>query len=180
MLLSVMGMYEYDPTLFDGLNVPEGIDKTDVVNNICTECAELEVLYPNFSIMKMCINVWSASEQYTWNKLYQTMTTEYNPIWNVDANITQTRELSRDRSGNNTNTDSVQGFNSNTWSDSDKNTGNYTDSEDTDETFTERRTGNIGVTATQDLLQKERDIAAFNLIEYITDSFKKRFCLMIY
>lgn len=40
--------------------------------------------------------------------------------------------------------------------------------------------GNIGVTTTQSMIQEEREVDKFNLDDYIIDSFKKRFCLMVY
>ena len=162
MFLSIMGMYEYDNSLFDGLNVPtytdknnvvHVVDKTKVIQSILLNCAELEILYPNFDTMKLAIGVWSAAEQDTWKKMYATVMMEYNPLWNVDADIV--------------NIGSVMGFNEDdNWSDAAKET--------------QRRTGNIGVTASQDLIQKERDIADFSIIRFITESFKKRFCLMVY
>lgn len=162
MWLSIMGMYEYDDSLFDGLDVPtytdknnvvHVVDKTKVIQSILLNCAELEILYPNFDTMKLAIGVWSAAEQDTWRKMYATQMAEYNPLWNVDADIV--------------NIGSVMGFNEDdNWSDAAKET--------------QRRTGNIGVTASQDLLQKERDIADFSIIRFITESFKKRFCIMVY
>lgn len=162
MWLSIMGMYEYDNSLFDGLDVPTYTDKnnvvhvvnkTDVINSILLNCAELEILYQNIDTMKLAIGVWSAAEQDTWKKMYATVMMEYNPLWNVDADIV--------------NIGSVMGFNESTnWSDAAKET--------------QRRTGNIGVTASQDLIQKERDIADFSIIRFITESFKKRFCIMVY
>ena len=162
MWLSIMGMYEYDNSLFDGLDVPtykdknnvvHVVDKTAVINSILLNCAELEILYPDFDTMKLAIGVWSAAEQDTWKKMYATVMMEYNPLWNVDADIV--------------NIGSVMGFNEDeNWSDAAKET--------------QRRTGNIGVTASQDLIQKERDIADFSIIRFITESFKKRFCIMVY
>lgn len=162
MWLSIMGMYEYDNSLFDGLDVPtytdknnvvHVVDKNKVIQSILLNCAELEILYQNLDTMKLAIGVWSAAEQDTWRKMYATQMMEYNPLWNVDADIV--------------NIGSVMGFNeSQNWSDAAKET--------------QRRTGNIGVTASQDLLQKERDIADFSIIRFITESFKKRFCIMVY
>lgn len=162
MWLSIMGMYEYDNSLFDGLDVPtytdknnvvHVVDKNKVIQSILLNCAELEVVYPKFDTMKLAIGVWSAAEQDTWKKMYATVMMEYNPLWNVDADIV--------------NIGSVMGFNeSSNWSDAAKET--------------QRRTGNIGVTASQDLIQKERDIADFSIIRFITESFKKRFCIMVY
>ena len=230
--LSIMGMYDFDDTLFDGLNVPSGIDKQDIIDEILMQCAELEVLYPAPSIMKRAIEIWSNSNQIKWNKLYETMIIEYNPIWNVDANVTDTEKISgsNDRTINRTNTGtdaetrnltdaetvnltdtkSVKGFNETGWADAEKNvksgtdtfnhtgtdtmTHTGTDKIDRNETenvtdgninasereYTQRRTGNIGVTTTQQMLEAERQIADFNLIEVIVNSFKYRFCILVY
>ena len=162
MFLSILGMYEYDNSLFDGMDVPAYTDKnnvthvvskTDVINSILLNCAELEIIYPNFDTMKLAIGVWSASEQDTWRKMYESQMLEYNPLWNVDADIV--------------NIGSVMGFNeSSNWSDAAKET--------------QRRTGNIGVTSSQKLVQEYRDVGDFSIIRFITESFKKRFCLMVY
>lgn len=90
MFLSIMGMYEHDPTVFNGLTVPDGIDKAIVINEICLQCAELEVVYPELETMKLAIGIWSDSNKYTWDKLYKTTQLTYNPIWNVDANEVET------------------------------------------------------------------------------------------
>ena len=234
--MSIMGMYEYDPTVFDNFKVPEGVNRDNVINNILLNCAELELIYTRPDIMKLGITVWSDGNQLTWKKLYKTMTVEYNPIWNVDADIEESREggrvIGRNKSGsgndnrtidlhdnetinthdnetvNLTDTESVQGFNSSSWAEAKKNvragtdniahsgtdniahTGtdklahNMMENESVDETSGEtlktRRTGNIGVTTTQQMLEQERAIAEFNITEYITKSFKQRFCIMIY
>lgn len=169
MWLSIQGIYEYDPTVFDGLQAPTYTDPSNVIHtvdinalikNICFECAELEVIYPSPTTMKLAIGVWSASNEDAWNKLYASQIIKYNPIWNVDADISTGR----------TDTNKVAGYNSESWSNANQ----------LESYFTERRTGNIGVTATQDLLKKEREIADFSIINYITQSFKERFCLMVY
>lgn len=172
MLLSIMGLYEYDNNLFEGLQLPEGLSREAVINEILLQCAELEIMYPNIDIMKLAITTWSIANQYTWQKLYDTMVVEYNPIWNVDATV----NIDRNTSGSGNATDAVKGFNSNTWAESDK-----TDTtSEAEEDVIERRTGNIGVTTTQQMLEQERKIAEFNMISYIAQSFKQRFCLLIY
>lgn len=209
MWLSIQGIYEYDPTVFDGFDSPSYTDpdnnvhvlnKNDVINSICLECAELELLYPSVEMMKFAIGVWSASNYDTFCKMYASQLIKYNPIWNVDAEIDHTNRVagSDNRSvqkyntttPNTTNEHSVQGFNSSQWSQSEKDVlsgtvqdnGSITDNntDDHTETFHERRTGNIGVTASQDLIKKEREVADFSTIEFITKSFKERFCLLVY
>ena len=172
MLLSIMGLYEYDNTLFQGLQLPTGLSQEAVINEILLQCAELEIVYPDIDIMKLAITTWSLANQYTWQKLYDTMVVVYNPIWNVDATV----NIDRNTSGSGNATDAVKGFNSDTWAESDK-----TDTtSEAEEDVIERRTGNIGVTTTQQMLEQERKIADFNMISYIAQSFKQRFCLLIY
>lgn len=98
--MSVMGLYEWDSTLFDLLSIPEGLNKDNVVNSLLAEVSDLEVLYPNPVVMKNLIGIWSASCQYKWQHLYNTMLLEYNPIDNYDR--TETRSLTSQGSGTNT------------------------------------------------------------------------------
>ena len=91
--LSVLGLYEYDSSLFDDMSVPTGMDKSTLVNNILMECAELEVFLPNPAIMKSAIKFWSAASLQVWTKLYQSTQFVYNPIWNKDGTITETHDF---------------------------------------------------------------------------------------
>ena len=43
-----------------------------------------------------------------------------------------------------------------------------------------RAHGNIGVTTSQQMIEAERDVALYNIIDVIINSFKNRFCLQIY
>ena len=98
--MSVLGLYNWDNTLFSLLSVPEGLDKETLVDFILAECSDLETLYPNPDVLKGLIGVWSVTQQYEWNKLYNTLTLEYNPIDNYDR--TETREFTSQAAGNST------------------------------------------------------------------------------
>ena len=43
-----------------------------------------------------------------------------------------------------------------------------------------RAHGNIGVTTSQKMIEAERDVALYNIIDVIINSFKNRFCLQVY
>lgn len=43
-----------------------------------------------------------------------------------------------------------------------------------------RAYGNIGVTTTQEMLQAEREVLKFELLEIISNEYKKRFCILVY
>lgn len=219
-MLSILALYNWDNTIFNDLNVPEGMEKNNVIDNILFECAELSLLYTDPAFMKRAIKQWSDKEQNVWAKLFATENFDYNPIWNVDGTVTEKETVERDRTNdidrstataeaahdatsddvNQTTTDSVTGYNSTSWQDHTKSvidsdrdiTTNSTrnisgtdnvdeaESEDVERNLETRRTGNIGITTTQQMIREERDVALFNTIEFITTSFKKRFCVMVY
>lgn len=52
--------------------------------------------------------------------------------------------------------------------------------ETTQRTNTRIEKGNIGVTTTQSMIEEERAVDLFNLFDVMIESFKKRFCIMIY
>ena len=83
-LLTVEGLYNYDNTLFDGFDVPEGLVKQIAIDAILMRTRELEILYPDFTYMKTRIAIWSRKYQINWKKLYDTTVLEYNPIENYD------------------------------------------------------------------------------------------------
>ena len=88
--LSILGLYNADDSIFDRMVLPEGISAEQVVDDIILECAELELLYPNWDIMELAIYRWSQKSQYKWEKLLATENFEYNPIWNKDGTIKET------------------------------------------------------------------------------------------
>ena len=54
------------------------------------------------------------------------------------------------------------------------------DSNTGETTHEQKETGNIGVTMTQQMITAEREVAMFNIIDFIINDFKERFCLRIY
>ena len=96
--VSVMGLYNNDDSLFDLMNYPTGMTETDmdcVKFSILTECAELEVLYPNPTVMKNMIGLWSYKELFYWQRVYNASQLEYNPIENYRRNESETIEDDR-------------------------------------------------------------------------------------
>ena len=105
--MSVLGLYNYDDTIFDNMVFPEAMtttEKTDTINNIILECAELEVLYTNPAFMKFAIQTWSRKELPTWIRVYNASVAEYDPIENYNRyeESTQTTDMTRQHSGNDT------------------------------------------------------------------------------
>ena len=86
--LSPLGLYTWDSTVFDLMQIPEALDRDTLIKNLLAETAELEILYPNPVVFKNLVGVWSAKQIDIWNRLYSTTQYEYNPIENYDRHET--------------------------------------------------------------------------------------------
>lgn len=95
MWMDLIGLYQFDNTIFDDFHLPEDLqDKKDVlIDNLLMETAEREVIYPDAPFMKSAIDRWSAKQSPIWEELYKTTQYEYNPIWNVDGKVVEDRDL---------------------------------------------------------------------------------------
>lgn len=206
--LSIRGLTKHNPEIWDHFVIPTGLNKQDIIDSICLEFADLELLFPDAEVMKDAIGLWSRRELPIWEKLYATTNFEYNPIWNVDEHTEEKRNISDENesenqltgSNNSTGTSSTttthksNSFDSGTMVDNSQDLSNGTSgtqSTDTEKTnassthsredkFIRDRHGNIGVTSTQSLIKEEREVADFDIEEIIIDSFKARFCLLVY
>ena len=95
--LSILGLYNYDPQIFDKLALPDGVDRSLLVNNLVMELGCLEVLYPSAPFMADMVELWSNKELPTWERLYSAMKIEYNPIENYDRQEEWTDEKDETR-----------------------------------------------------------------------------------
>lgn len=121
-LLSVMGLYTNDDTIFENMQIPEGMDKELIVDSILSDCMELETIYPEPEAMKAMISVWSRRELPVWNRIRQAELAEYNPIENYDRHQSDKRSITRagkdEATGNNalSSTEKVEAENTGTSS----------------------------------------------------------------
>lgn len=144
--LSIMGLYNNDKTIFDLMSFPDDFtqeQKQTTIYNILVECAELEILYPNPTVMKNIIGIWSQKEQPYWNRIYKASLLEYDPIENYRRNETETIEDDRTEqhsgsdvntgsssssdveSGTDSTTNKISGYDSNTLVNHDSSDINY-------------------------------------------------------
>lgn len=82
--MSIRGLWYYDKTIFDKLELPKDVDKDFLTNNLLIELDELEVLYPDPRVIKDTIGYWSHIQCPIWQKLVETTQYDYNPIHNYD------------------------------------------------------------------------------------------------
>lgn len=147
--LSLYGIFQYDNTILDGLNVPTGMDPDTVKNMLLIETAGMSILYPDAPFLKKAIALWSAERSDVWQKLYNTTVLEYDPIENYDRreesseenigneHVQSSQERSTDsesrgssqqhRSGENTATAANTAYNSNDFADTSKSTSSGSD-----------------------------------------------------
>lgn len=106
--LSLLGLYNYDNTILDGLVLPSNFasGETETLReNILVQTAELEIIYTQPDFLKRAITLWCEKEKDKWNHLKATQQYDYNPIWNADYNIDDTTLETRNLSGTNDTTE---------------------------------------------------------------------------
>lgn len=82
--LTILGLYQYDSSIFDFMYLPLNLSHEILINNILLECSELEILYPDSDFFKFAVKVWSEKEVGRWEHLYRTTQYEYDPIENYN------------------------------------------------------------------------------------------------
>lgn len=174
--LTLIGLYNYDPTLFDALSLPAGIDRYTLINNILLRSGDFEVMYGDANFIKNMVGVWSKKWQRTFQKWYDALQLTYDPISNYDRHETWDTTGESEVSG--TSTNKVSAYNNNTLVDDNSNTSGSTAESATNRTG--RAWGNIGITTSQQMLQSELDLASWNLYEHITDVFLHEFVIAVY
>lgn len=110
MKLTMLGLQQAltlkNQTLFDNMNLPAGIDKDTVVNNILLEGSDFEVLYPDPDFMRSAIGVWSNKHYRTFEKWINALNIEYAPLENYDRVEDWTDTLDSDTTNTNVDTTS--------------------------------------------------------------------------
>lgn len=104
-IFSILGAYNHDPTIFDGLQLPSNpfttgypdlfkdfpeLDKATLISNLLLDCAQLSLLHTDTDFLKEEIRLWSRMHSLDWAQMYETMLYHYNPIWNKDGTVSET------------------------------------------------------------------------------------------
>lgn len=131
--------------LWDLLNLPEGIDKETVINNILMRGGEFEVLYADYNFMRSFIGVWSNKHYRTFQKWIEVLSIEYNPLENYNRTEVITDIGTNGSTRNGSRSNSISG------SDSIRNTGTVTNQTAYNSTNTEGKSGTDTTTRTDNL-----------------------------
>jgi hypothetical protein len=201
--LSFDGLLIGYPALFDGLQVPEGVEKDVVIENLLISTMELEVMISSGPVMARALAAYSAMMLPSWTRYAKALGLEYNPLDTDERTRTlehsgedsNTRSPNLTTTGRNDGSDSttreVAGFDSAQLQMAEKNTtqlgtGNTITSSGTDKTegtnkYTDTETyqGRAGKSA-QSLVTAEIALASENVVAKIVDDIKQEFCLLVY
>ena len=84
--ITLIGFMNYDDTLFDGLDLPEQIDKEILIDTILMNGGEYETIYSDIGFLKLAIGSWSKQWKPTfteWCRAYKDLQ-EVAPLENYD------------------------------------------------------------------------------------------------
>ena len=125
--LTTIGLYNYDPTLFDLLTLPTGADKETAVNTILLEYGEMSVIYPDPDFYKYAIGQYSDTMEQAMKRYWDVLHMSYNPLENYDRQETysETGTASRTKEGEGSN--QVSGTDARTTGGTDQQTGSRTE-----------------------------------------------------
>jgi len=209
-LLSLLGLYEADQTIFDDFVLPSGIDKTTAQNKILADTAELEILFANPVTLRSLIGIWSATNAYRWKTLYDTTTITYDPrttytrseSWTDNSTDTGgTTDVSAGSSSasatsnsSGTSLEQVAGFDGASLADRSKTTNNDNANNSSTAQSSSNKTSNRDLSHqgsrngnvteqnlnTQDLIEKQRKVGNFGIYDIIVRDFIHYFCLEVY
>ena len=172
--ITTVGFYQYmkayNNDLFGLLNLPPGIDKDTLINNILLRGGEFEVVYSNPDFYKSAIGLWSNKHYRTFEKWINALDIDYNPLENYD----RMEEWSDAGMRTNTGTVSDAGMRTNTGTVSDTvmrtNTGTVSDTGSITNTGTQstNTTGEDNFTGSGNSTNTD-EISAYNSASFQND-----------
>lgn len=194
--LTLIGMYNYDSTLFDSVTLPDGYDKQTFIDSLLLEHGEKCVMYTDVNFMKYSLGVVSRKWYHEFERIYRALTEDYNPLHNYDRHEEYTDTTERNGGGTVTTTQPesateesrVAAYNSDSYEPDRKtfsNTGKVLSESENGETGTITHDahlfGNIGVvTSAAMALEETRLRSTNNLYGVISGIFAEELLIQIY
>lgn len=89
--ITLYGMIQYDKTLFDGVVLPDGLNRDILINEIISRSGDLFPYYQSLPMLKINISYWFLRRRYDFEQMYKALTATYNPIENYNRHETSSR-----------------------------------------------------------------------------------------
>lgn len=131
--LTLNGMYEYEPSIFDGMILPEDYDKPTLLFEILQRSGQLYPYHQQPLILKEGIRLWFARNYLNFDRTMAALTAEYNPIENVYENREETTTYGSSTIMSGGHKDANSGKDTVTHSEKDTTERSYDDYKDTTE-----------------------------------------------
>lgn len=174
---------EHDnPVLISAIAFPEtatwdDITVTKAIDERIRLCFSEKPISPAFQSMDkldilQAMGDFLSGKEYELNGLYESTQFEYDPIANYDMTESSRDEDRATTSGDST--ESSTSFDSTTQKDIGKTVSSGTANNTNIHSL--QRSGNIGVTSSQQLIEAQRGVLTFDFIQYVADLINENFC----
>lgn len=196
--MSLTDLYNYDPTIFDGLVLPEGMDRDVALAALLWETSPFEAIYTDPHVCRLRIAAYSKARMPAWTKLYNTTVQDYDALAQYERTTNEEHTGQDVRSpdltsegqngGSDSITQEVSAFNSSDFQPREKQTTKLGTNnkmhtggtETTDRTGKRQRTEKGRNIPAQELLMKEREISMFDIYHFIARDIAAELCIMVY
>lgn len=198
---TLFGALQYDSTLFDGIALPDNIDKKILIDTIIQQCGDLKPYYQNVPMLKYNIASWFSKMQFAFEKMMNALKSEFNPIENYDRY--EERHTSESESANTSGSEStsslhsesemhdVSAYNETGYSPADQNRIASRDSGSNRSDMKSNRKheydedahihGNIGVTRADEMIRSTiKMYEEIDVYRIIARMFEKEFLIQVY
>lgn len=118
--ITLYGFYNYDPSLFDNITLPTGIDKDILLSYIMRNSGDLYPYHQVPEILKRDITFWFASRLFEFTRILKSLRADYSPIENYNRTESIVRDYSNSGQDEETVTLGSTSTTSNTGNDSDE------------------------------------------------------------
>lgn len=82
--MTLLGLYNYNNHIFDGLQFPAGIDRQVAINEILLRSGEFEIIYPDMQFLADAITHWGVKHYRTFEQWIRALSIEFDPLYNYD------------------------------------------------------------------------------------------------
>ena len=85
--ITLIGIENYlnpDHSVFEKMQLPDGIDKETLIGSIILRCQEFELLYSDPDFLIDAVNIWSRKNYWTFDKWVKAINIQYDPLYNYD------------------------------------------------------------------------------------------------
>lgn len=134
-MITLWGMYQYIPNLFDNIDTPEALDKTLLIDTLMEKSGMLYIYQSPPQYFKINVENWFKRRKNAFSRMFQALSEEYSPIENYDRfeDWTDTPDITLSNTGGHTNKLDKDGGHTNVstksggYTDTDTRTGGSTD-----------------------------------------------------